>query len=125
MKINKKILKIFISTLLILAVYLTISNSVFAWNMDTNSFEGKHAGNAEAKATNVIGAVLNIVSVVGAGVAIIMLVVIGIEYVTQGAEGKAEAKKDLLGYIIGAVILFGSSGIIKLLQMFIVKNVND
>ena len=125
MKINKGILKIFVIVLLVLTIYLIVSNSVFAWELPTDEFENKQAVNAEKSVTNVVGAALNIVSTVGAAVAIIMLVVIGIEYVTQGAEGKAEAKKDLFGYIVGAVILFGSSGILKLLQMFVVKNIDD
>ena len=72
-----------------------------------------------------MGAIINVASTIGAGVAIIMLVVIGIQYTTKGAEGKAEAKKDLTGYTIGAVILFGVSGILKLLQMFIDGNLNN
>ncbi|MBR1540343.1 MAG: hypothetical protein IJ629_04150 [Clostridia bacterium] len=86
---------------------------------------GEGGGRAGNTVTNVMGAAINIVSTVAAGVAIIMLVVLGIQYTSKGAEGKAEAKKDLTGYIIGAVLLFGTSGLLKLIQMFIDANLNN
>ena len=120
MKKDKKIIKIILIVLLLLTVGLIISNNAFAsWNMDLESYDRDNAERAGNKITNIMGAIINMMSTVGAGIAIIMLIVIGIQYVSKGAEGKAEAKKDLTGYIIGAVILFGVSGILKILQMFI------
>ena len=93
--------------------------------MNIEKFEqNQNAGRAGNTVTGIMGALINLMSTIGAGVAIIMLVVIGIQYVTKGAEGKAEAKKDLNGYIIGAIIIFGVSGFLKLLQMFIDSNLN-
>ena len=126
MKKDKKIIKIILIVLLLLTVGLIISNNAFAsWNMDLESYDRDNAERAGNKITNIMGAIINMMSTVGAGIAIIMLIVIGIQYVSKGAEGKAEAKKDLTGYIIGAVILFGVSGILKLLQMFINANLNN
>lgn len=125
MKINKKILKVFVVVLLLLVVGLGICNNSFAWDMDLSGYENAKAGRAGNTMTSVVGAIINLATTVGAGIAIIMLIVIGIQYVSKGAEGKAEAKKDLTGYIIGAVLLFGVSGILKLLQMFIDANLND
>ena len=126
MKKDKKIIKIILIVLLLLTVGLIISNNAFAsWNMDLESYDRDNAERAGNKITNIMGAIINMMSTVGAGIAIIMLIVIGIQYVSKGAEGKAEAKKDLTGYTIGAVILFGVSGILKILQMFIDANVNN
>jgi len=129
MKANKKILKIIIIMLILLLTGLVLSNTVQAdWFSSTiDSIEGnsQDSGRAGNKVTSVMGAIINIASTVGAGIAIIMLVVIGINYISKGAEGKAEAKKDLTGYVIGAVILFGVSGLLKLIQMFIDGNLNS
>ena len=121
----KKFLKVMIVLLIIMTIGLMIANNSSAWNMALNAFEDKDAGTAGEKVTDVMGAIINIVSTIGAGIAIIMLIVIGIKYVSASPEGKADAKKDLPGYVIGAVILFGISGILKLLQMFIDANLND
>lgn len=126
MKMNKKILlKIAIVMLMLLVVSLMINNNAFAWDMNLSSYENASGGRAGNTVTSVMGAVINMASTVGAGVAIIMLIVIGLQYVSKSAEGKAEAKKDITGYVIGAVILFGVSGILKLLQMFIDANLNN
>lgn len=126
---NKKVIKIIVFILIILGIGLLLSNTVYGWNvndqLDKFDKASENSGNAGIRVTNIMGAAINITSTVAAGVAIIMLVVIGIQYVSSGADGKAEAKKDLTGYVIGAVILFGASGILKILQMFIDKNVND
>lgn len=126
MKISKKILKIIIVISLLLIIGLSVNNKVFAWNMGLDYYDDDNvdAGRAGNTVKSIMGAVISLSTTVGAGIAIIMLVVIGIQYVSKGAEGKAEAKKDLTGYIIGAVILFGVSGILKLLQMFVDANLN-
>ena len=110
-----------------ISFWLLISNNSLAWDIEDKleGFNNADAGQSGTTVEQVVGAVIKLVSTIGAGVAIIMLVVIGIQYVTKGAEGKAEAKKDLTGYIIGAVILFGVSGILRLLNMFIDANLNN
>lgn len=127
MKINKKIIKIIISILILIMTGIILTNTVLAWDMTgtLGELENRHAANAEEKVTDIMGAVVNLISTIGAGVAIIMLVAIGIRYVTAGSEGKADAKKDLTGYVFGAVILFGISGILKIMQMFIDANINN
>ena len=128
MKANK-ILKIVIVMLLLIVVGVAISNTASAAWVESTLTKVDQAASNDTKSGNtvigVMGAIINVASTIGAGVAIIMLVVIGIQYTTKGAEGKAEAKKDLTGYTIGAVILFGVSGILKLLQMFIDGNLNN
>ena len=125
---NKKIFKKILLSILILAIVgITFSCLVSAWDPSQyfSDFENKHASNTEGKVTDIMGSIVNIVSIVGAGVAIIMLVIVGIKYVSAAPEGKAEAKKDLTGYVIGAVILFATSGILQLLQVFIEANFNN
>lgn len=129
---TKRVLKVLIVMLLLLSLSALICNNVNAssssWfgntmaSIEDNSHPESQTGNS---VTKIMGAIINIASIVGAGIAIIMLVVIGINYVSKGASGKAEAKKDLTSYIVGAVILFGVSGILKLLQMFIDGNFNN
>lgn len=128
-KINKKILKTILIMLIFLVVGLMVSNIASAsWVEDELTGISEQANNGAGRSGNtvrsVMGAAINIVSTVAAGVGIIMMVVLGVQYTSKGAEGKAEAKKDLTGYIIGAVLLFGASGLLKLIQMFIDANLN-
>lgn len=56
----------------------------------------------------------NIFSIVGAAVAVIVGIVIGIKYMIGSVEEKAEYKKMLVPYIVGCVVVFGAFGIWKL-----------
>ena len=51
--------------------------------------------------------------------AVLMLISIAIKYMTANAQIKAQLKTDIPTYIIGAVILFGASGILTLIKYFI------
>lgn len=124
---KKKIFKIIILIFILLIIGMIISNNSFAWDIkgDLDAYENADAGNAGTKITALIGSIIDVASTVGAGVAILMLIVIGIKYVSVTPEAKADAKNDIPGYVLGAVILFGVSGILKLLQMFINSNLNN
>ena len=125
MKMNK-LLKAILIILIVFMVGAFVANPVHGNGVwDPGKFENKDGGRADQTATNIMGAIIHITSNIAAGIAIIMLVVLGAKYVTAGAKAKAEIKKDVEGYVIGAVILFGTSGILKLAQMFIDGNLNN
>lgn len=52
--------------------------------------------------------ILGIIQVVGTVIAVGVLMVIGIKYMMGSAEEKAEYKKTMLPYLIGAVLLFAA-----------------
>jgi type IV secretory pathway VirB2 component (pilin) len=124
MKVNK-ILKIFLIIIILGIISILICQSVNGWNADFNQFDDADTGNSGAIVTNVLGATINFISILAAGIAIIMLIVLGIMYVMDGAEGKAEIKKSLTSYVVGAVILFAASGVLKIIQMFVDSNINN
>lgn len=123
-KLNK-ILKIILIITILGVIGVLFSQNVGAWNANFTRFDNVSAGRSGNTVTNVMGAIINIVSVVSAGVAIIMFIFIGLTYIQSGPEGKADAKKELPSYITGAIILFAASGILKILQMFIDSNINS
>lgn len=55
--------------------------------------------------------IIGIIQVVGTGIAVIMLIVIGIKYLMASADEKAQLKGQLTLYIIGAILLFAGSNI--------------
>lgn len=63
--------------------------------------------------------VLGVVQWVGYAFAFGMLLYIGIKYTMSAANEKADLKKGLINYVIGAGILFGASTIIGALENFI------
>ena len=64
------------------------------------------------------GRVAGIIQIVGTIVSIGALIVIGIRYAVSSVEDKAEYKERMLPYIIGCVLLFGSTNIVNILYKF-------
>ncbi len=94
--------------------------------LNLNQFDGKgDAGKASDAVTNIIGSIINIVQIVGTGVAIIMLVVLAIKYISAAPGDKADIKKHAVVYIVGAVVLFAATGILQIVKNFASSNIND
>lgn len=64
----------------------------------------------------ILGGILGVVSVIGYAFAVGMLLYVGIKYVMASANEKADLKKGSISYVIGAVIIFGASAIIGILE---------
>lgn len=67
---------------------------------------------------NVLTIVLNVLRYAGVGMAIIMLIVLAIKYMSTAPEGKAEVQKTMVPYIIGAVVLFAAGTFVGIIQTF-------
>lgn len=60
---------------------------------------------------NIGNQIITVVSVAGSIVSVVVLIVLGIKYMMGSAEEKAEYKKTLMPYIIGAALVFAASAI--------------
>jgi predicted membrane channel-forming protein YqfA (hemolysin III family) len=114
---KNKTLKIMTIVILTIISLLLITSNVLAAGL--NAVITPQASNAATNVTNIAGQVLNIVQIVGVAVATIMLTVLGIKYVSASPNEKAEYKKGMTIYVIGAVLLFGASMLIGVIRNFI------
>ena len=106
---KNKTLKIMAIVILTIISTLLITSNVLATGLETEITP--QASDAAANVQNIAGKVLNIVQIVGVAVATIMLTILGIRYVSLSPNEKAEYKKSLFPYMIGAVFVFGASTI--------------
>lgn len=123
---NRKVIKVVSILLMVLMVVMTLSTAVFATeglDWDEVKITAKDNSGASTSFSNIIGAIINIVQVIGMGVAIIMLVVMAIKYISAAPSEKAEIKKSATVYIIGAIVLFAASGILGIIKNFATSNV--
>ncbi len=67
----------------------------------------------------IMASVLQVIRLAGAGIAVIMLLIIGIKYAIASVGERADIKKYAINYVIGALILFGASGILGIVQKVI------
>ena len=61
--------------------------------------------------TGIGQSIINIISVVAIVVAVIVLLVIGVKYMMGSASEKAEYKKTMIPYLVGAILVFGAGAI--------------
>ncbi len=124
---NRKVIKVVSVLLMMVMVATMLSTSVFAtWDdIDINQFNSvKDNSTASGTFTQVIGSIITLVQVVGMGVAIIMLVVMAIKYISAAPSEKAELKKGITIYVVGAIVLFAASGILQVIKNFAVNNIS-
>ncbi len=79
---------------------------------------GANSEELKEKTENVLG----IVQVIGSVVSVIMLMAIGIKYMLGSVEEKAEYKKTIIPYLIGAALVFSGTTIPQILYQ-ISKNI--
>lgn len=121
---TKKIAKMLIVALLAVVLVASLSQSVFAEmkfgsiDVGTVTDEAKDNSGAAKSVNNILGAILTVVQVVGTGVAVIMLVVLAIKYISAAPGDKADIKKHAVVYVVGAVVLFAASGILQIVKNF-------
>ena len=113
MKVSKKTAKIINVIVIALAIALIAGNFAAA-----NAFITANDSPLASSARNVGGTILGVVQVVGMAVAIIMLIVLAIKYISAAPNDKAEIKKHAVVYIVGAIILFAASGIVEIIKQF-------
>lgn len=104
-----KIAKITATILLVVMILTMISTSVFAWCVDVTP---NTSAQGTTTVTNFGNGIVGVIQVVGYVIAVVMLVIIGIKYITSSPEGKAEVKKTALFYVLGAVLIAGAATIV-------------
>ena len=74
---------------------------------------------------NVVGGVIFVIQIIAFAAAVIMLIFLGIKFLTASPEGKAEVKKMSVIYIVGAVLLFAATGILQLIRNLAIGTVGN
>lgn len=104
-----------ILSIILLAVVLTMSFMVFEANATAapNPVDvGQGDSSVDVGGVTKIGnQVITIISTGGSIISVIVLVILGVKYMMGSAEEKAEYKKTLMPYVIGAALVFAASAI--------------
>mgnify|MGYP004611971813 CR=1 FL=1 len=113
---TKKLVKIL--NLVILAVILvSIFGNVYAVT-DPSTLKGSDTDEFKTFGEKIIGGIQAIGSLIAVGI----LVVLGIKYMLGSAEEKAEYKKTMIPYIVGAILVFSASNIAGFVYKFATQN---
>ena len=108
----KKILRIIVMIIVLMMLFMTVSNGFSVSDLTGNQTDMKgleDTGNY----------VVSIITTIGIVVSVIVVAVIGIKYMLGSAGERAEYKKTLLPYLIGAALTFGASTFAQIIYLFV------
>lgn len=105
---RKKILKILLIFFILILLIVNITNAFSLGDLSGNTKSTKEIQDVGNKA-------VTIVSTIGSILSVIVIIVLGIKYMLGSVEEKAEYKKTLLPYIIGAALIFAASAIAQII----------
>ena len=122
-KVMKAIAVIALAIMIVASIYTAVNASektITFGEIDTEYVKNsaQDTSGAAGSINRIVGSVLTVVQVVGCGVAVIMLIVLAIKYISAAPGDKADIKKHAVVYVVGAVVLFAASGILGIVKKF-------
>ena len=111
---NKKLVKIF-SVLLMVIMLCSIALNVFALTPSEITADSTVGTAGIDTVGKKIVAVLQTVGIV---LSVVVLIVLGIKYMMGSAEEKADYKKSMLPYLVGAALIFAASAFAQVIYGF-------
>ncbi len=115
-----------VAILIMLCIFaMSFSLSVYAsgWADDIyeeqkNNSEGDDPSGASEKINDMMGSAAVVVKIVAVATAVIILIVLGMKYMIAAPGDKADIKKSMIPFVIGAFVVFAAVGLIKMIIMF-------
>lgn len=102
-----------VSTILMILILLSFANTVLGTYTDPKELKGT----GTVQGVNTLGQkIIGIITTVGIVVSVIVLVILGIKYMVGSASEKAEYKKTMIPYLIGAILVFAASSIASIVM---------
>lgn len=112
----KKTVKLISILLFVAMISISLTTVVSASGIDAANLANQLKGNTSAAQEDVVNIgnqIIGIITTVGVVVAVVILLVLGIKYMMGSSSEKAEYKKTMIPYLVGAILIFGASAITK------------
>ena len=111
----KKAIKITNMILIIAIVALIFSNTVMATAGDVVGQLGADYSQDAGGITTLGKTIISYISIAAIVIAVIVLTILGVKYMIGSASEKAEYKKTMIPYLVGAVLVFGAGAIAQVI----------
>lgn len=105
---NKKV-KVLITILMLIIFFLTMSYNITLAKVNIDDINASATVSGESEIKNMSSTLYSAITSVGIAVSVVALAAIGIKYMLGSAEEKAEYKKSMMPYLIGALLVFAAS----------------
>ena len=113
----KRFLVIVLFFLLIICSFYYVSNASEEMKAVFNEIDNADdTTRTSEEVQNVIGTILVAVQVVAMAVAFVILLVLAMKYMAAAPGEKADIKKSFFVYVVGAIVVFGAIGILRVIE---------
>ena len=109
----KKQVRIISTILMVIMIIASLSSIVLGAEATLNALKNPGTVNGVTEVQNLGKQMVGILQVIGIVVAVVVLLVLGIKYMMGSAEEKAEYKKTMIPYIVGAILIFAATTIVN------------
>ena len=116
---KKKAIK-FMTVVLMTIMMITISVNSFAAPIEPKNLIAKDNVSGSNEITGVGQSLVGILQTVGIVLSVVVLIILGIKYMMGSAEEKADYKKSMLPYVVGAGIIFAASALAQVIYQFFI-----
>lgn len=107
-----QLFQIVVITIVVLMILFSMMQYSYGSSFDVEDLTGTQQQQTVLKNTG--NDIVRVITTIGVIISVIMLIVLGIKYMTGSVEEKAEYKKTLLPYTIGAGLVFAASAIAQI-----------
>jgi type IV secretory pathway VirB2 component (pilin) len=118
MKKTSKIISILLIVMMLLCVATTSFAAIEGVDTSPSDLKGQAVSGTE-KINDLGNQIITILTTIGVVISVIILIVLGLKYMMGSAEEKAEYKKTMMPYIIGAACIFAASAIAGIIYGFL------
>lgn len=115
---NKKTMKILSIIIMVIMVISISINSFAALDFQPNQVTANGGVTGSNEIKSVGNSIVGILQTVGIVLSVVILIVLGIKYMMGSSEEKAEYKKSMMPYIIGAALIFAASVLANVVFQF-------
>ena len=115
---KNKIIKIFLVLISVMLIFYINSIQVYALvdpMTDPEAWAPGAMGQTSTHFEPIVKKILGVINAIGVVISVVVLMAIGIKYMMGSVEEKAEYKKTMMGYVIGALMLFSLTTIPNIL----------
>lgn len=107
-----------VASVLAIPVYAGTTTLFDAGSISTYANTTNDGGGASSSVRTIVQQVLSGMKIVCMGIAITMLLVLAMKYMSAAPSEKADIKKHAVVYVVGAVVMFAATGILHIIGQF-------
>lgn len=109
-----KLLEILLIIIVLINIF-SCNSKILAFDYPTDSFDPYSGNNSMPKGVDsLLKQALGIVQIIAGFAALISIIWLGVSFMKESPQGRAESKKKIYMILIGSLLIFGASKIIEI-----------